>query len=442
MLRRKAMEKIEAWKRMKKKKCLLVNGARQVGKTFLVREFGRANYSSFIELNFLEKPSLKTIFDGELDADAVRAGIRLSDPGVKFRDGDTMIFLDEIQECPNAISALKFLAEDPRADIAASGSALGMAYGRVSSYPVGSIDYLDMHALDFEEFLWALGVEEDEIRLLRDYYLRRETVPPAIHLSMQKYLRQYMVIGGMPEVVDTFLPEKDYPAADEVQRRIYRDYLADIARFAAPDVKIKAESCYRSIPLQLSKENHKFQYSVVEKKGTARKFESSLDWLANANMISVVTNVGFVEYPLKAHALENNTRIYPNDIGLLMAAYDYGLKKALLEEETMDGRPGNIVLRTAKGGLYEALIADMLTKAGHRELFFYRNEPGTVEMEFLLENADGVIPVEVKAGKKSSKSLANLLKKEDIPYGYKLASQNIGVSDKMITLPLYMAIFL
>ena len=239
-----------------------------------------------------------------------------------------------------------------------------------------------------------------------------------------------------------FFPEQDYPAADEVQRRIYRDYLADIARFAAPDVRIKAESCYRSIPIQLSKENHKFQYSVVEKKGTARKFESSLDWLANANMVSVVTNVGFVEYPLKAHVLENNTRIYPNDIGLLMAAYGYELKKALIEDEALDGQPGNIILRTAKGGLYEALIAEMLMKAGHRELFFYRNEPGTVEMEFLLENADGVIPVEVKAGKKTSRSLANLLKKEDIPYGYKLSSQNIGVSGKMITLPLYMALFL
>ena len=196
MLRRKAMKKLEAWKGMKKKKCILVSGARQVGKTFLVRAFGKANYSSFIELNFLEKPSLKTIFDKELNAEAVRAGIRLSVPWVKFLDGDTLIFLDEIQECPNAISALKFLAEDPRADIVASGSALGMTYGRVSSYPVGSIDYLDMNALDFEEFLWALGMEDAEISLLRGYFLRREMVPPAIHLPMQKYLRQYMVIGG------------------------------------------------------------------------------------------------------------------------------------------------------------------------------------------------------------------------------------------------------
>ncbi len=334
------------------------------------------------------------------------------------------------------------LTQDSRVDVVASGSALGMAYNRVRSYPVGSVEYLDMDALDFEEFLWAHGVEDAVVDLLRGYFLRREMVPPAIHETMLRYLRRYMVVGGMPEVVDKFFPERDYLAADEVQRRIYRDYLADIARFSSPDIKIKAEKCYQSIPLQLSKENHKFQYSVVEKKGTARKFESSLDWLLGANMAFAVTNVGFVEYPLKAHALEGNVRLYPNDIGLLMAAYDYGLKKALIEDGDFAEMPGNILLRTAKGGLYEALVAEMLTKAGHRELFFYRNEQGTAEMEFFLENTDGVVPVEVKAGRKASKSLANLLKKEDLPYGYKLASQNVGVQGKQVTLPLYMTFLL
>ena len=443
MLKRKVYAQLEEWKNKRRDKCLVITGARQVGKTYIVRKFGEAEYASYIELNFIENPGLSAIFRDNLSAESILTGIRLNFPGKRIIPGETLILLDEIQECAGAVAALKFLAADSRVDVIATGSLLGLNYKTSMSYPVGSVDYLDMYSLDFEEFLWALAIDDDFIVQLRKYFDNRASVPFGIHSAMMSYLRQYMVIGGMPEVVNTFVEERDYYAADEVQRRIYRDYLADIARYADPNIKIKSEKCFRSIPLQLSKENHKFQYSVVEHKGNAKKFESSIDWIINAGMATAVLNVSRIEYPLASYAIDDNIRLYNTDIGLLICTYDYSLKKALLEDtDFTDESLGNPVLKTAKGGLYEALVADMLIKAGHSSIFFYRNEPGTVEMEFLLDGSSGVVPIEVKAGRNRSKSLNSILKNEDIMCGYKLADQNVGIKDKKITLPLYMTIFL
>ncbi|MCF0121817.1 MAG: ATP-binding protein [Lachnospiraceae bacterium] len=442
MLKRKCFEKLEKWKNSTSKKALIVSGARQVGKTFLVEAFAKEQYKSFIELNFIANPELLSIFEGTLTTEAILTGIGLFFPQEKIIDGETLIFLDEIQECPNAVTALKFLSKSSAIDVIASGSALGMSYNRVTSFPVGSVEYVDMTALDFKEFLWAMGISNDIIHNVKEYYDKVEKIPEAIHNQMMRYLKQYMVIGGMPEVVQTFIDNnQDYYSADQVQRRIIRDYIADIARFAKPEIKIKAEACYKSIPDQLNKENHKFQYSVVEKKGSARKFESSVDWLINADMAFAVHNVSYIEYPLRAHTVENSARIYPSDIGLLIGTYDYDLKKLIATDE-FEGKATNIILKTVKGGLYEALVADILMKNGHKNLFFYRNESGTAELEFLIEDINGIIPIEVKAGRSGSKTLNNILKKEDVYKGIKLASQNIGVLDKKITLPLYMAMFL
>lgn len=443
MLKRKITDKLIAWKNSKSDKCLIISGARQVGKTFIVRAFGSEEYSSFIELNFIEDPSLASIFDGNISSDSILAGIRLYYPEKRIVPGETLILLDEIQECTNAITALKFLAADRRIDVIATGSLLGLNYKGSTSYPVGSVEYLDMFSLDFEEFLWALGIGEDIISQLRVCFNEKKKVPSGVHTKMMEYLRKYLVVGGMPEVVNAFASEQDHAAADAVQRRIYRDYLADIARYAAPDIKIKAEKCFRSIPFQLTKPNHKFQYSVVEHRGNAKKFESSLDWIINAGMAFPVMNVSRVEYPLAAYAMDDNLRLYNTDIGLLICTYDYSIKRALLADgDFFDGAGRDLVLRIAKGGIYEALAAEMLIKAGHAKLFFFRNEPGTVEIEFMMDGPSGVIPVEVKAGRSGTRSLNSILKNEEILFGYKMADQNIGAADKKITLPLYMLMFL
>lgn len=440
MLKRKYTDQLYSWKENKDKKPLVINGARQIGKTYLVEKFGES-YESFIELNFIENPGMIDVFSGNLSAEEILTGIKLNMPGKKIINENTLVFLDEIQECPNAITALKFLAKDKRIDVIATGSALGMAYNRVTSFPVGSVEYMDMTALDFTEFLWAIGIEDDVIAGVKKYYDDMIEVPAGIHNAMKQYLAKYMIIGGMPEVVNKFIQNEDYYGADLIQKRIYRDYLADIARFAKPDIKIKAEACYKSIQNQLHKDNHKFQYGVVEKKGTARKFETSVDWILNANMALAVQNVSFIEYPLADHVMNDNFRLYMSDIGLYVGTYDYSLK-ALILKDVMDDKPDNIILKTAKGGLYEALVCDILYKNGHRDLYFYRNEAGTAELEFLYDSSNGIVPIEVKAGKSGTKTLNNILKKEDINVGYKLSAQNIGRSEKKITLPIYMAMFM
>lgn len=445
MLERKIMSKLLDWKDKSRNKCLVINGARQVGKTFIVEEFAKINFDSYVVLNFIENSDLKEIFEGSLSSLEIISSIGLFFRDFRLMEGNTLIFIDEIQECPNAITALKFLAKDQRIRVIASGSILGINYKNpetLKSYPVGYVEYIDMHSLDFEEFLWALGIDKSLIGKVKNYFINREKVPNAINSKLLEYLKMYMVVGGMPEVVDNFILNMDYSLADKIQRNIYRDYIADIARYSNPDIKIKAEKCYKSISYQLSKENHKFQYSAVEPKGTKRKFENSIDWLINANLVMPVRNVGFIEYPLKSHSIDDNLRLYPTDIGLLICTYDYSLKKSIIKDQSLEDVPQDIVLKTAKGGLYEALIADMLIKSGKDDMFFYRNEQGTVEMEFLIENSEGVIPIEVKAGRKKSKSLSNILKKEDIKYGIKLSFQNVGYKDKKLTLPLYMAMWL
>ena len=441
MLKRKAMNYLIKWKENPERKSLLISGARQVGKTYIVRRFAEANYASFIELNFLEDNSLIDIFSGALDARTILMNIRLVLPRQKIIPGKTLLFLDEIQECSQAVTALKFLTQEKSIDVIASGSALGIAYKQAASFPVGAVDFLDMTSLDFEEFLWAMQVEDEVIGSVKTYFDQKKTVPQSIHKKMMNYLRQYMVLGGMPEVIQTFSDTQSYSEADTVQRAVYRAYIIDIAHYATPDIKIKAEKCYRSIPLQLTKDNHKFQYKTVEAKGTARKFESSIDWLVNAYMAYSVYNVSHVEFPLKAYRKEDNFRLYMNDIGLLISTFDYEIKNVLLHDGAVEEKPENLVLRVAKGGLYEALAADILLKSG-KELYFYRNDAGTVELEFFFETAEGTVPVEIKAGRSSTASLNRILEQDNVPYGYKLSSQNVGVSGKKITLPLYMLMFL
>ena len=430
MLRRKIYDKLLAWKNNKgKKDAILLRGVRQCGKTYIVREFGKREYKNFIEINFIERPDMQAVFSGNLDVDNMVQQIKLSMPGCQFIPGETLLFLDEIQDVPNARTSLKFWTQDGRFDCIASGSLLGMDYKNEVSIPVGYEQQLIMRTLDFEEFIWALGAEVNLKEMLAPYVDGAKRVPEAMHNSLNKYLQEYMVVGGLPEVVDTYIATKDFYQVHLLQEKILRDYQDDIAKYALNQDKIKAKQCFLSIPRQLSKENHKFQYSVVEKKATARKFTSSLDWLHNAGLIDFAYNVNSPWFPLKAHVKEDQFRVYLCDIGLLVARYGYQLKIALLSD-ALEG--------PAKGGIYESLVADILAKRGE-ELYYYKKEDSTLEIEFILERDCKLVPVEVKARKGSTRSLNELLKMDNIERGYKLTAQNTGVVEKKITLPLYMA---
>lgn len=430
MLRRKIYDKLLAWKNNKgKKDAILLRGVRQCGKTYIVREFGKREYKNFIEINFIERPDMQAVFSGNLDVDNMVQQIKLSMPGCQFIPGETLLFLDEIQDVPNARTSLKFWTQYGRFDCIASGSLLGMDYKNEVSIPVGYERQLIMRTLDFEEFIWALGAEVNLKEMLAPYVDGAKRVPEAMHNSLNKYLQEYMVVGGLPEVVDTYIATKDFYQVHLLQEKILRDYQDDIAKYALNQDKIKAKQCFLSIPRQLSKENHKFQYSVVEKKATARKFTSSLDWLHNAGLIDFAYNVNSPWFPLKAHVKEDQFRVYLCDIGLLVAMYGYQLKIALLSD-ALEG--------PAKGGIYESLVADILAKRGE-ELYYYKKEDSTLEIEFILERDCKLVPVEVKARKGSTRSLNELLKMDNIERGYKLTAQNTGVVEKKITLPLYMA---
>lgn len=432
MLKRKFYDSLVVWKATKEQECLLVKGARQIGKTFIIDLFGRENYTSYIYINFIEKPQTKDIFDGELSAEEIYKRMTLIFPAIKFIRKDTLIFLDEIQECPNARTALKFLAIDDRYDVIASGSLLGISYREVSSIPVGYEKQVEMYSLDFEEYLWAVDYGEDRIAILKQYFETREKIPAVIHETMLKHLREYIAVGGMPAVVNTFVEQKHFGLVQEEQQKILDSYFDDISKYASNTEKPKVKNCYLSVPRQLAKENKKFQFSVVEKKATARKYENSIEWLRDANFVMLSHNVSAPAFPLSAFEKEEQYKLYLSDIGLLVALYGFDMKKAIIDD-TLSGN--------AKGGIYENLIADMLRKKGY-PLYYYRTENGSMEVEFLLVRDAAVVPVEVKAGNGSTISLNGLLKREEIPYGYKLISGNMGVNDKKIVMPLYMAMFL
>lgn len=432
MLKRKFYDKLLEWKNDHKQTCLLVKGARQIGKTFIIDLFGRENYESYIYINFIEMPQTKDIFSGELTADEIYKRLTLVMPEVKYIEHNTLMFLDEIQECPKARTALKFLAIDGRFDVIASGSLLGISYKEVTSIPVGYEEQVEMYSLDFEEFLWAVGYDNEKINSLREYFDKKEKVPDVIHEKMMSLLREYVVIGGMPAVVNRYIEMHHFGEVQNMQQMILDSYFDDISKYASNTEKPKVKNAYLSIPKQLAKENKKFQFSVVEKKATARKYENSIEWLRDASLARMVYNVSAPDFPLTAYAKDNQYKLYISDIGLLTALYGFDMKKAVID---------NTVKGNVKGGIYENLVLDILSKSGHK-LHYYRTDNGSVEVEFLITKDAQIIPIEVKAGNGSTISLNTLIEKPDIPYGYKLISGNIGVNGKKIVLPLYMAMFI
>ncbi len=440
MLRRKAYDDLLKWKNSKSHETLLIKGARQIGKTFLVREFGKNEYKSFIEINFLKNPSLKEIFDGELTAEEIYKRLSAHLPSTNLIKGETLIFLDEIQKCAKARTSLKFLAEDDRFDIICSGSLLGLHYGQdaddeveeIESVPVGYERQLVMYSLDFKEFLWAYGYKDEDIAYIKTFFDDKKKIPSDIVQKYQSILKEYMVVSGIPEVVDDFINHKDFSRVQKIQEKIISSYDDDIANHAKGVEKIKVRKCYDSVPRQLARENKKFKYSEVEKKSTSRKYADSVTWLEDSNLVHICRNVYEPYLPLKANSKDNEFKIYYNDTGLLMARYGFQTKLAVLNGTIM----GN-----AKGGIYENLISEMLIKLGY-SLNYYKTENSSMEIEFIIEKDGGIIPVEVKAGNSDTPSLNSFLEKFHSAYAIKLIDGNLGVSKNKLVLPHFMAMFL
>lgn len=440
MLKRKMYQLLLDWKATNSRECLLIKGARQIGKTFIVQEFGKNEYESYIEINFLKNPSYKEIFEGDLSADEIYKRMTAYLPGQKFTKGSTLVFLDEIQKCAKARTALKFLAEDNRYDVIASGSLLGLHYGQdadteveeIESIPVGYERQIIMYSLDFEEFLWAYGYGNDTIEYLRSFYEKREKVPVSLNEKFENILREYIVVGGMPEAVQIFVDTKDFNEVQAVQEKILAAYDDDIASHAKGAEKVKVRACYDSLPRQLARENKKFKYSEVEKRGNARKFGDSITWLKDSNLVHVCYNVYEPYLPLIANSKNDEFKLYMNDSGLLLAKYGMQTKLAVLSKKIS----GN-----AKGGIYENVISEMLIKRGYN-LNYFKTQNSSMEIEFIIEKDGEVVPVEVKAGNSSTVSLNHFIETFNPSIAYKMIDGNIGDSNNKITLPHYMAMFI
>lgn len=443
MLRRKLYDDMLKWKEQRKsekiKKCLLIKGARQVGKSFIVKEFGKNEYKSFICIDFFRQPTLKTIFDGDLTSDEILKRMTANIRDFSLVPGETLIFLDEIQRCGNARTAIKFLAEDMRFDVISSGSLMGLTYGEdddegveaPKSVPVGYEMQITMHSLDFEEFLWAYGYDENAIAVLRSYYESGETVPESIHNKYESLFREYMVVGGMPEVVADFAEYKDFNRVDKIQNDIIAEYKDDISKHARGKEKQLVRMCYEAVPKQLAKELKKFQYSTVEKGQTRRKYGGSVQWLKDSDIVNVCYNIHEPYLPLMANANEDQFKLYINDTGLLCCMYGFDTKLAILN---------NTIKGNARGGVYENIISECLIKRGYT--LYYFKPDSEHEIEFLIEKNGNVVPVEVKAGNNPTASLNSFIKDYSPSLVYKLIGGRNGQIGVKVTLPHYMVMFL
>lgn len=442
MLKRKVYDQLLNWKIERKnglKKCLILKGARQVGKSYIVKEFGKNEYKSFIYIDFFKQPNLKDVFKGELSADEIYKRLTANMPDIELIKGDTLIFLDEIQYCGNARTAIKFLAEDMRYDVISSGSLLGLSYNDIDddlveepkSIPVGYETQIIMHSLDFEEFLWSYGYKEDTISNLREYLISNEKIPESINERFETLFREFMVVGGMPEVVADFAENKDFNRVAKIQADILAEYQDDISKHAKGKEKQYVRMCYDAVFKQLAKEVKKFQYSTVEKGQTRRKFGGSVKWLRDANLVNTCYNVHEPYLPLMANANEDQFKLYVNDTGLLTSMYGFETKLAILN---------NTIKGNAKGGIYENIIAECLVKRGYNLYYYKPND--TQEIEFLIEKNGEVLPIEVKASNSSTKSLNSFIEKFEPSVSYKLITGGNGKVGNKLTLPHYLVMFL
>ena len=436
MLKRRIEKQLEEWKNTPNKKPLIIKGCRQCGKTFSVLDFAKNNYKNVVYLNFFENPDYASVFSGSLEVDHIimMLSAMLGEAAV-FEPGRTVLVLDEIQDCPEARTALKFFRTDGRFDVIGTGSLLGVqGYGKEpKSIPVGSETVIDMYPLDFEEFLWANGIREDVIGLLKQSLEDETPVPEALHNRMRQLLLQYTVVGGMPDAVQTFVDTKRMDEVLQIQKDIVRAYEDDMVKYADRKDKSRIRECFQSIPKQLSKENKKFQYSLVRKGSTASKYEGSLQWIEDAGIIARCYNLSITELPLDGNAETDTFKVYMSDCGLFVSMLEAGTQFDILQ--------GNLL--GYKGAIYENLIADIFSKMGRR-LYYFHKDSG-LEVDFVIRYKGECTLVEVKANSgnvKSTKTILNHPEKYHVFHAVKLGDYNVGRSQQILTLPLYMAFLL
>lgn len=431
MLKRKIQDQLQAWKNEPDHKPLIIKGVRQCGKTASVLAFAEQNYKNVIYMNFFENPEYSSVFAGSLKVDdLIMYMSALLGKNTIFEPGNTIIILDEIQHCPNARTSLKFFKLDGRYDVIGTGSLLGISgYGEEISIPVGYETIMNMYPMDFEEFLWANGIEQNVIDLLKRSLDTITPVPVSIHERMRDLLLQYTVVGGMPEVVQRFVDTRQISQTYSLQMDIINSYRDDMVKYASRADRSRIRECFDSIPKQLAKENKKFQYSLIRKKGTSGMYEGSLKWIEDAGIINRCYNLSLPELPLDGYAETDNFKVYMADTGLFTAMLEEGTQYDILRGD----------LYGYKGAVFENLIADMIGKRG-KALYYFRKESG-IEIDFVIRRDNAAILLEVKAKNGNAKSVKTILahpEKYHVGGAIKLGDYNIGSANGILTLPTYM----
>lgn len=432
MLKRKIISQLTGWKEESVNKALLIKGARQVGKTTIVRQFARSHYENFIEINFEQMPMAKQAFEGNLDARTIL--INLSAMGFgPLEPGKTLIFFDEIQSCPKARTAIKFLVEDGQFDYIESGSLLGINYKDVSSYPVGFEHEVDMYPLDFEEFLWACNISEDVVDMLRDCYENHRTVPDFLHQQIMDRYRQYLIVGGMPEVVATYLDNEDFNKTITNQKDILTGYRNDISKYAGKD-KLLVKSVFDAIPGQLSKQDKRFVLAAIEKNASRRKYGAPTQWLVDAGMAYYSFNVGSFELPFPSHENLRLYKIFFVDSGLMCAMMLDNIQGKVLT--------GDIFVN--EGALAENYVAGELTKHGISLNYYDRKSKH--ELDFVFPEGNKISVIEVKSGKDymkhTSLDVAQSLFSDRINRRIVMSGNNLKSENGVLYLPFYMSMFI
>ena len=436
LLKRKIDSYLSNWKATPKRKPLVVKGARQVGKTESIRAFGKANYKSVIEINFVLKKKFRAIFDDGYEVDTIVKNISLLEPSWKFIPHETLIFFDELQKCPDCATSLKSFCEDGRYDVICSGSLMGIYYEEIESNAVGFKEDYEMHSMDFEEFLWAKGYREDQVENLYQHMLSLQPFSQIELDTMTDVFRDYMTLGGMPEVVKMYIDNGHFGGTLKLQRQLLKDYEEDITKYAKDTDKAKILAVYSHISTFLAKENKKYQISKIAKGARNREYIGAVEWLKEAGVVNVCYCLNNAELPLKGNYQVDFYKLYYHDTGLLIAS---------LDEEAQEDLRANKNFGTYKGAIYENVVGEMLRKSGYEQLYFFKHDNPSLEMDFFVRDSDSLVPVEVKARDGATVSLNNLIKWDtypDVKYGVKFGYKNIGWNGQFYTFPYFLAFLL
>ena len=432
IMKRALYKQLIDWKNSTKRKPLLLQGARQVGKTFLVSEFGKNEYKNFVYLNFEQNPNLTSLFDGDLNPKNIINNISLY-LGVKINSEDTLLFFDEIQESPKALTSLKYFNEQsPEFHVIAAGSLLGVSVNKASSFPVGKVNFLTLHPLSFIEF-----IEASDGSLLSSMLKEMKEVTALselVHEKLLRLLKMYLFVGGMPEVVQDYITNNDIVTVRKIQNDILESYQRDFSKYTDKKQSIKISELWSSIPFQLARENKKFKYADVKKGGRSNKYEQTIEWLQKAGLVNIAYNVSVPNLPLSAFSDISKFKLYLFDNGLLGAMLN--ISSSIIIDVK------NTLFEQFNGAFVENFVASELVAYNDEKLFYWTSN-SDAEVDFLIQRNNKVFPIEVKSGmSRNTKSLTSYTTKYTPELTYRVSPRNFHQSDKFINIPLYLVSYL